>query len=170
MKIGSPTDFWGGVMFTAIGFAFAIVAFGLKFGDTVLLSGYAMGTPARMGPAFFPFYLGVILTVIGLVLAVSGFRGRGPHVAKFHWGAIGFVLGAVILFGILLKPLGMPIAGMVLVVVSSLGSHDFKWRPVIFLGIGLIIFSTAVFVYGLKLPVPLCPALDALQELRMCRV
>jgi len=37
---------------------------GVKLGDSVLLAGYAMGTPARMGPAFFPFWLGLILILI----------------------------------------------------------------------------------------------------------
>lgn len=169
MKHGNRKDFWCGVLFFAIGTGFALIAFGLKLGDSVLLTGYAMGTPARMGPAFFPFYLGILLAVMGIVIAAIGLRGPDQKVDKFHWGPILWVLGAVVMFGLLLKVLGMPITGLLLVIVASFGSHEFKWRPVIFLGLGLVIFCTAVFVYGLKLPVPLCPAIDALQELRMCR-
>jgi len=172
MKIGSQTDFWGGVMFAAVGLAFALVAYGVKLGDLVILPGYSMGTPARMGPAFFPFWLGSILTVIGAAIAIGGLKkdAKPNAVDKFHWGPIGFVLGAVILFGVLMKPIGMPLAGLFLVFVCSLGSHDFHWRPVLILAVCLVIFSTLVFVYGLKLPIPLCPNIDALQEMRMCRV
>ncbi|MGH8675430.1 MAG: tripartite tricarboxylate transporter TctB family protein [Burkholderiales bacterium] len=170
MKIKSPTNFWSGVMFAVIGFTFALIAYGLKIGDMVLLAGYTMGTPARMGPAFFPFWLGVILTGIGVVIALEGFKFEGKPVDKFHWGPIGWVLGAVILFGILMKPLGMPLAGLVLVFVASLGSHDFHWKPVLILAVALVIFSTLVFVYGLKLPIPLCPDVETLQEMRVCRV
>ena len=46
MKVGHPKDFWSGIMFVAIGLAFALVAKGVKFGDTVLMQGYAMGTPS----------------------------------------------------------------------------------------------------------------------------
>lgn len=169
MKHGNRQDFWCGVLFLAIGLGFALIAYGVKFGDSVLLPGYSMGTPARMGPAFFPFYLGVMLALLGIIIMVLGLRLPAKAVEKFHWGPIGWVLGAVVMFGLLLKVLGMPLAGMLLVIVSSFGSHEFKWRPVLFLGLGLVIFCTAVFVYGLKLPVPLCPAIEALQELRMCR-
>lgn len=169
MKHGNRQDFWCGVLFLVIGMGFALIAFGVKFGGSVLLPGYSMGTPARMGPAFFPFYLGVMLAVLGIIIMVLGLRLPAKAVEKFHWGPIGWVLGAVVMFGLLLKVLGMPLTGMLLVIISSFGSHEFKWRPVIFLGLGLVIFCTAVFVYGLKLPVPLCPAIDALQELPMCR-
>jgi len=169
MKHGHRQDFWCGALFLGIGLVFALIAYGVKLGDSVLLPGYAMGTPARMGPAFFPFYLGVILAVLGIIIIITGLRLPAKAVDKFHWGPIGWVLGAVVVFGLLLKVLGMPLTGMLLVIICSFGSHEFKWRPVIFLGLGLVIFCTAVFVYGLKLPVPLCPAIDALQELPMCR-
>ena len=37
-----------------------------------LMAGYAMGTPARMGPAFFPFWLGMILALLGIVSLSCG--------------------------------------------------------------------------------------------------
>jgi hypothetical protein len=170
-KLSNPTDFWAGTMFTAIGLAFLIVAYGIKFGDTVLLQGYSMGTPARMGPAFFPFWLGLLLSALGVGIIVAALRSTAVKpVEKFHWGPIGWVLGAVCLFGFTMKHVGMPLAGIMLVVVASFGSHDFRWKPVLILAVCLVIFCTLVFVYGLKLPIPLCPAIDALQEMRICRV
>jgi hypothetical protein len=170
MKIGNQTDFWGGIMFAVVGFAFAIIAHGLKIGDMTLLPGYSMGTPARMGPAFFPFWLGSILTVLGLAIAFTALKGPTKPLEKFHYAAVGWVLGAVCVFGFLMKPIGMPLAGVALVIVSSFGSHDFKWKHVLWLSLGLVAFCTLVFVYGLKLPIPLCPDLETLQELRICRV
>jgi hypothetical protein len=170
-KMSNETDFWSGVMFAAVGLAFLVVAYGVKIGDKVLLAGYSMGTPARMGPAFFPLWLGCILTVIGVIIAVMAIRsGIQKPLAKFHWGPICWVLGAVITFGILMKPIGMPLAGIILVVIASKGHHAFSLKYVIPLALGLVIFCTAVFVYGLKLPIPLCPDVSALQELRACRV
>jgi hypothetical protein len=58
-----------------------------------------MGTPARMGPAFFPFWLGLILLVLGLVIACSGLRTMGTwretRISRIHWAPILCVLGAV---------------------------------------------------------------------------
>jgi len=74
MKKGNQTDFWGGTMFFVIGMLFLLVAYGVKFGDTVILPGYSMGTPARMGPAFFPFWLGLMLAVLCAIIAVNAVR------------------------------------------------------------------------------------------------
>jgi drug/metabolite transporter (DMT)-like permease len=167
MKIGHPKNFWGGVLFAAIGALFAVIAKGIKLGDTVLLQGYAMGTPARMGPAFFPFWLGLILFFIGLAIAVMGVREEGGPDARFpqfHWRPILFVLGAVVLFGIILKWVGMLVAGVILVILASMGSQDFKMRTAVILGVGLTIFCAFVFVAGLKLPIPLCPDVESLQS------
>ena len=174
MKIGHPKDFWSGMMFVAVGLLFALVAKGVKLGDTVLIAGYAMGTPARMGPAFFPFWLGVIMIVIGVAIAFIGIRTEGGEEARFprfHWRPILFILGSVVLFGIILKAVGMLIAGMILVFVSSMGNAEgFRVRPTIFLGIGLVTFCALVFVYGLKLPIPLCPDVEAIRSaIQMCR-
>jgi hypothetical protein len=174
MKIGHPKDFWSGMMFVAIGVLFALVAKGLKLGDTVLIAGYAMGTPARMGPAFFPFYLGLMLIALGLLIAFMGMRTEGGEEARFpryHWRPILFILGSVIMFGLILKAVGMIIAGILLVFVSSMGnSENFQVRPTIFLAIGLVIFCAAVFVFGLKLPIPLCPDVEAIQNtIKACR-
>jgi len=132
MKIGHPKDFWGGVMFAVIGGLFALIAYGMKFGGTVLIPGYAMGVPARMGPAFFPFWLGVILFGLGVVIAITGFRHTGPadSFPTFHWKPNLFVLGGVVIFGIILKWTGMLIAGIVLVVIACMGSHDFRVKRV----------------------------------------
>lgn len=174
MKIGHPKDFWSGIMFIAIGVLFALVAKGLKIGDTVLIQGYAMGTPARMGPAFFPFWLGLIMIALGILIAFLGFRTQGGEMARFprfHWRPILLILGSVVMFGIILRAVGMVVAGILLVLVSSLGNPEgVKWRSTIFLAIGLVAFCAAVFVFGLKLPIPLCPDIDAVRNaIQACR-
>ena len=174
MKIGHPKNFWGGTLFVLIGLLFTLIAKGVKFGDTVLLPGYAMGTPARMGPAFFPFWLGLIMIGLGLAIAIMGVREKGGPDSKFptyHWRPILFVLGAVVMFGLILKPVGMLIAGFLVVIVSSMGNPEkFHTRDVIFLAIGLVVFCALVFVWGLKLPIPLCPDIESLQSaIGFCR-
>lgn len=174
MKIGHAKDFWSGIMFAVIGGAFALVAKGLKFGDTILIQGYSMGTPARMGPAFFPFWLGMILVLLGVIIAVTGYRaqgGRDSGFPKFHWIPILYVLGAVILFGMILRPVGMLLSGIILVFIASYGNPEkVSVRATAFLAVGLVTFCALVFAWGLKLPIPLCPAVEAIQSsIKFCR-
>jgi hypothetical protein len=171
MKIEHPKEFWGGVMFAVLGLLFAIIAYGVKIGGSVLIPGYSMGVPARMGPAFFPFWLGVILFGLGAIIAVAGLRHKGPAESfpKFYWKPNFYVLGAVVLFGVILKAVGMVIAGIVLVVIACIGSPDFQLKRSVILGVILSVFCALVFVFGLKLPIPLCPDVESLQSLSVCR-
>lgn len=175
MKIGHVKDFWSGILFAAIGGTFALIAKGVSVGGSTLLQGYAMGNPARMGPAFFPFWLGVILFVIGVVIAVGGFRHESrpgdTDLPQYHWRPILYVMASVVLFGVILKFVGMLIAGFLLVVISSMGNPEkFHTRDVLLLALGLVVFCALVFVWGLKLPIPLCPDSESLQSaIKFCR-
>jgi hypothetical protein len=127
-----------------------------------------------MGPAFFPFWLGMILALLGIIIAVQGYRTQGGAQAafpKFHWMPILYVLGSVILFGLILKPVGMLISGIILVFISSYGNPEkVSVRATAFLAVGLVTFCALVFVWGLKLPIPLCPAVEAIQAgIGFCR-
>ena len=145
-------------MFIVLGALFAGIAYG-----------YKLGTAARMGPGFFPFWLGLILVLLGVGVALGGLRKAGPGVDKFHWIPIMWVLGSIVLFGILLKIVGMVISGIFLVIGSSLGGDKFVLRDVILLAIGLSVFCALAFVAGLKLPIPLCPGFEFFDQFAMCR-
>lgn len=149
MRIRNQKDFWSGVMFIVAGLAFAGFA-----------REYDMGTGQRMGPAFFPTVLGLLLAVIGLIVGLQSLRRNAPEekVEKFHFDALGWVLGAVVLFGLLLRPAGLVVALIALIGVSAFGSHEFKLKEVIPLGVGLIILVLVVFIWGLKLTIPVYPA------------
>jgi len=165
MKIGHPKNFWGGIIFAALGATFALIAKGLPF--LPFMPGYSMGTPARMGPAFFPFWLGLLLCALGLLIAFNGMReagGEGSAFPKFHWKPNFWVLGAVVMFGLIMKPVGMLIAGVLLIIVASYGSAQFQLKRAVILGVILSIFCAMVFVWGLKLPIPLCPDIESLQS------
>lgn len=149
MQIRNQKNFWSGVMFAAVGLAFAGFA-----------RDYEMGTAQRMGPAFFPTVLGLLLAALGAIIAIQGLAAEGEdgEIHKFHFDALGWVLGAVVLFGILLRPAGLIVSLVVLVVVSAFGSHDFKLRDTAVLTAGLLVLVLAVFIWGLKLTIPVWPA------------
>ena len=148
MKLKNPKDFWSGVMFAMIGFAFAIIVKAYE---------YPMGTGSRMGPGYFPYVLGIIMGVLGLVIIVQAWISEGGPVAKFAWKPLFWVLGAFIVFGLTAKWAGLVVAIVLLVVISSYGGHEHKWKEAIISSAILAVCSVGVFVYGLKLPFPIWP-------------
>lgn len=69
------------------------------------------------------------------------------------------ILACGMVFAYLLKPLGLVLATILLVFVAALGGHEYKTKEVAILAVLLSLFSVVVFVYGLKLPFPIWPAL-----------
>jgi hypothetical protein len=68
------------------------------------------------------------------------------------------VLGAVVAFGLLLRPAGLIVALLALIFISSLGSGEFKLKEILPLAIGLCLLVLAVFIWGLGLTIPVLPA------------
>jgi putative tricarboxylic transport membrane protein len=143
IAVPNPRDFWSGVIFGGTGLA-----------AVVLGRDYSMGTATKMGPGYFPTILGVLLALIGLVLVVRAFLTRGEPIRGIAIRALVLVLGATIVFGLLLRGAGMVIALVVLVLVSAAASRLVLWRPAVVLAVGLAAFSTLVFAKLLGLPIP----------------
>jgi len=149
MHLRNPKDFWSGIMFAAIGFAFAIV---------VKVYEYPMGTASRMGPGYFPFVLGNALGILGLIILLKSLVTNGGVVSKFAWRPIAWILGGVIIFGLTVKMVGLALAIVTLVIIASFGGHEFKLKEQLIAAVILAAFSIGVFVYGLKLPFPIWPS------------
>jgi hypothetical protein len=147
MKIKSPKDFWAGLMFLGFGLFFVIWA----------MTHYQMGTAVRMGPAYFPTLLGGMLAVLGFIVLAGSFAVDGPPVPAFALRPLILISLGCVLYGYLMKPLGLVGATAALVFVSAAGGHEFKLKEVLILFVVLIIFSWAVFVKGLTLPFPMWP-------------
>ena len=79
---------------------------------------------------------------------------------RFRPGAKPLVLISVacVVYGYLMKPLGLVLATAALVFIGAFGGHEFRWKEVAILFAVLIVFSILVFVKGLTLPFPICPA------------
>jgi hypothetical protein len=149
VQIKDAKDFWSGVMFAAFGLAFIVFS-----------RRYDMGTAARMGPAYFPTVLGGLLLLLGVGVSIKGLTAKTEdgRVAPFHFKPLILVLGAVVAFGLLLRPAGLMVALAALVFISSLGSEEFRLRDVLLLTVALALLVLAVFIWGLGLTVPVLPA------------
>ncbi len=161
MKIKSQKDFFSGLMFTAVGVAFA-------WGAT----NYNIGTGARMGPGYFPLMLGILLTFLGGAIMFSALvveTEDGEPIGSIAWKPLGFIIGANVAFGILLgglPKLGIPAMGLIagiyaLVFIASLAGDRFKPKEVAILATVLAVFSYFAFIWLLKLQFPVWPTFIA---------
>jgi len=149
VRIGNQKDFWSGILFQVLGIGFVLLA-----------QEYKMGTAQRMGPGYFPTLLGGLLAVLGIVIAIQGLRSNSAagDIERLHFRQLVIVLGAVVLFGALLRPAGLVIALLVLISLSAYASHEFRLREVLPLAALLVLMVLAVFIWGLGLVIPLWPA------------
>ncbi len=149
MKIKSQRDFWSGLMFVVVGAAFA-------WGAT----NYNFGSSARPGPAYFPFGLGVLMAILGafvLFKALTIEAEGGDPIGAWAWKPLLIIVASVALFGWALPHLGMFIALPLLVIGSAAAGSEFHWKDAVINSIVLTIGSWIIFIWGLKLTIPLLP-------------
>lgn len=157
MLIKSQKDFFSGLLFIAVGAGFAIGA-----------TKYNIGTGARMGPGYFPLMLGVIQAVLGAIIAFKALvveTPDGDKIGKWAWKPLFFIIGANLLFGILLgglpsiglPPMGLIVAIFGLVIVSSMAGQEFAFKPTLVLAAILAALSYLAFVLLLKLQFQVWP-------------
>jgi Tripartite tricarboxylate transporter TctB family len=144
--IRGPRDFWAGVLFISLGIAAIVIS-----------SNYSLGTAARMGPGYFPRILGILLIVLGSIIALRGVRINGEAIPVWKWRPLLVVLGSVVLFGAIVHSMGMLISTVILIVTASAASHEFRWKEALMIGIGLAVVCVGVFVVGLKIILPVWP-------------
>lgn len=157
MKIRSQKDFYAGMMFMGVGGAFA-------WGAT----SYRVGLADRMGPGYFPLLVGGLMALLGVAIALKALftdSPEGDRIGPWAWRPLAFVLGANLVFGMLLGGLpsiGLPAAGMVvaiyaLTVIASLAGRRFNLRAVMILATVLAVGSYLAFIVLLKLQIRVWP-------------
>jgi hypothetical protein len=158
VKLASQKDFFAGLMFTVVGIAFAIGA-----------TNFTVGNAARMGPGYFPMLLGIVLTGLGLLVTLQSFKSKatdGDPIGRFAWRPLGFIIGANLVFGVLLvgvPALGIPAFGLIvaiyaLVLVAGYARPNCSFKESLVLATILAVGSYGAFVYALKLQFPVWPA------------
>lgn len=159
--IKSEKDFYSGLMFTIVGIGFAVGA-----------TTYNVGTGARMGPGYFPLMLGIILAILGGMVIFQALVAKsetGDKVGALAWRPLGYIIGANVLFGVLLggvPKLGIPAFGMIaaiygLTIVASMAGEKFKLKEVLVLATILAVISYLAFVKLLNLQFPVWPSFIA---------
>jgi uncharacterized integral membrane protein len=144
--VRSPKDFLAGLLFIAVGVA-----------AIALAAGYTLGTAARMGPGYFPRILGMLLIVLGAVLALRSLKVRGAALPGWQWRPVIVVLGSVVVFGLIVTRVGLVLSTVLLIAMSSAASREFRPKEAVISGVLLAALVVGVFVIGLKLQIGIWP-------------
>lgn len=101
MVVGNRKDFWSGILFALLGVFFIVFA-----------QEHELGQASRMGPAYFPTVLGILLAAIGLIVALLGYFRKAPitetgedtgEIMPFRWNVLFLILGSILVFGLALN-------------------------------------------------------------------
>ncbi len=152
MKIHNKRNLYASLLFIAIGAVFATYS-----------QDYPLGNANRMGPGYFPTLLSFILLVLGLIVLAMSFMQREsqePPEAT-DWRGLGLVLGAVLLFALMLPHAGFVLSVFALVGVASLAGEESRWWETLLLASVLAALGVGVFGVGLELQFPIWPPVFA---------
>ena len=140
----NPKDFWTGLIYILVG-----------AGALVISREYDMGTAVKMGPAYFPTILSVLLVGIGIISVLRAFIRSGSPIGVVAWKGLVLIVASTLLFGVVLRGAGVVIALPLLVIVSALASARFSWKTALLEAAGITVFCIVVFLKGLGVPLPI---------------
>ena len=137
-------DFWTGVIYIVVG-----------SGAWIISRDYGMGSAVKMGPAYFPTILGILLTLIGIISVVRSFLKSGSPIGTVAWKGLVLIVVSTLLFGMIVRGAGLIIALPLLVIVSAFASARFSWKTSLAEAAGITVFCIVVFLKGLGVPLPI---------------
>jgi hypothetical protein len=146
LRVRNKQDFYAGLMFVGFG----LLAF-------IMARDYPIGSAMRMGPGYFPTYLGGLLISLGAIIGMRAMRIEGPDLKGWSWRPLLVLSGAFIAFGVLMEEIhaGFALALAAVILLASLASREFKPIEAILLVLVLVAGAVGLFIYGLELPYPL---------------
>jgi putative tricarboxylic transport membrane protein len=144
--IRGPQEFWGGLVLMAVSILALWAAHGLPG-----MNGYSFG--AGTAPRLFS----ILLFILGAGVSVTGLLTSGSPLARFSVRGPFFVMAAIALFSVSIRPLGLVIAAFASFVVAALGSEETRWPEAIIVGVALTLGCSLLFPYALGLPFELWP-------------
>ena len=144
VELRNNLDFLAGLLMLAIG-----------GGAFYMALDYPFGSALRMGPGYFPRVLAGILMSFGAFVLVRGLI-TGEKV-KGRWGfkPLFFLCLSLIVFGWTMEHAGFFPALIALFAIAPLAGYEWNFKEVIILGLFMMGFAWAVFIYGIGLPYPL---------------
>ena len=134
-----------------------LLAFAVAF-SVGALKQYQWWGSGGPGPAFMPFWLGLVMALLALVLLLRSLKEQNPGAAWLPRGEglrdMLVVLAATVAFIALLKVTGMIIGTALYLafLVRYLGKH--RWWVTLAVALAAAGFNWLVFVHWLRVPMP----------------
>jgi len=149
MKFLQRRDYYAGALMMLLGGGAALVG-----------SHYQMGSLTRMGPGFFPTMLGIVLAIIGALIAGTSSYNQvtvdSPEEhARPDWRGWICIVGGAALFIGLASRAGLVPATLACVFVAAMGDRGNSWKEALALAIGVTFFGTLLFIYVLRIQLPM---------------
>lgn len=139
-------DIAAGTFFLAAGLLYGLIAwFRLP-----------IGVPLEMGPGYFPIVLSSVLGIFGILIIGSGIiTSRETPFGLVPWRGVLLLSIATIAFAAFVDKLGMLPGIFVTTFVATLANPKITLFRAVLIALGVSIFCTAVFGYGVRLPIPI---------------
>jgi putative tricarboxylic transport membrane protein len=99
----------------------------------------------------------VLLGLLGMLLVLASMLGEGPALGRWSIRGPVLILGALVAFGITVRPLGLVVAGPLAILVGALASDEVRWTETCIFGALMTAFCIGLFKFALGLPIPLAP-------------
>jgi putative tricarboxylic transport membrane protein len=93
----------------------------------------------------------------GVALIVYSLIKDGATLERWSIRGPLFILGAAVVFGLTIRPLGLFVAGISAVILGSLATRDSRFIESIIFGVGMTTFCWLLFKVLLTLPIPVAP-------------
>ena len=137
-------DFLGGLVIIAV----AALAYWLA-------RNLPAGAGGGMGPGTLPKGLALLLGGLGVALLFNSVNSE--RLARLSIRGPLFVLGALVVFGLAVRPLGLAVAGPFAIAAAAFSSSEVRWRETLLFGLLMTAFCIGLFKFALGLPIPLAP-------------
>lgn len=136
-----------------------LIVFGAAFALGALR--YDLGSFMDMGPGLFPLIVGLAIVGLGAALLIAGLLQPQADAPRFdreafarQMSVVGLVCAALLVFGLLIRNLGMFPAIFGLVLLVGLTERERRTLTSVLTAIGLALLAWLIFTRGLGLNIP----------------
>ncbi|MFN3350599.1 tripartite tricarboxylate transporter TctB family protein [Pseudorhodoplanes sp.] len=135
-------DIMAGLVMIAIGGGAAIYAWAF----------YRLGTVMHMGPGMFPFGLGILLAIIGVIVVLPALMREAPPIPRPDIRSFIFVSLSLVAFALTVRWIGLVPAVVLLVVIAALADNKLGLVKSLALAALLSVLAWFIFIYALGIP------------------
>jgi putative tricarboxylic transport membrane protein len=150
IPVRAPQDYYGGIVLMML----AILAL-IASADLPGQRGFAFG------PGTAPRLFAILLFGLSLAVTIVGVTTSGPRIEPYRLRGPLWVLCAILLFAIVIRPVGLVVASFLTWMISIFGSTEMRWLESVIAAAVMTVFCVLLFVYLLNLPFQLWPQPNA---------